>query len=910
MTLAATPTGPAYQVLYYNYVPNILERRDPYRPQHLQHAKQFAAEGKLALAGALLEPVDSALFVFHNTSREEIEEFVKDDPAVHGCCWVGCPVARPLLRALSSMDVLAGGLDGEAHAACPAPPGGATLHAFLGSVVFALLLLAFAYFSYCDFLRRHGKLRAAAELAGMDAEQLRRMLSDVDLLPEWARMPDVERAPFANQILAQARLRCRSPGCIGVVWPNVECAAIKMALADNFLERLMNSTTFWRPAFLARSGVRILGLSLGPVPPTLAGIKAGVPRWVAAAGAPQRAAQGPSRVFPQPSGDARRSAEAVVLEVEFAWASRMDLRMAIRILPDQYASGLLGRTLAGATTVRMGVRDMVIRGKARITVRPLLDEIPVAGGLKVSLMGAPEFSYRTSVLGGNPAFIRGLDSWINEFIKDVVLRPFLWPDGFVLDLAHLGATAFETPEGILNVQLVDATNLPRMDLIGRADPYVQLSVADKGKASSSVRSNTLEPVWNEEFPLLVHDSKQQRLKVALWDSETLLPDRLMGEVELPLEALDLSGAANDVWIPVPRFRKPASPAYDGAGTQAAAPAAAEEEPPPPPPGGRAEAPAPPGGAPRLRRWLSKGGVWGRQLAPAGAERPAEPPSEAELWRQRLHRLRRQQQLVQGSMGGGGGAMEQVWHLAAQRLHLLRQSLGSEMLVHLRVTYLRFAQQPAAGGARGGGGAAAAGAAAAMAAAVGVLHVHIDRAEKLVARKAGGFAKNMAVRVAVGSSGRYVKSTERGTAKAMVHRTDPIFEQTLEFIIDGVRNGNDTARQSDAEVSVSIWTFHLLLKPKFKGQVSFPLQDVVHGKRLRLDKYALQARRRAACAHACQAEGRWRTCLPGAAWRPPARAAAARVRPRQLSPRRLAQGVASGSIFLELRWTSAIDNWQL
>lgn len=428
------------------------------------------------------------------------------------------------------MDVLAGGLDGEAHAACPAPPGGATLHAFLGSVVFALLLLAFAYFSYCDFLRRHGKLRAAAELAGMDAEQLRRMLSDVDLLPEWARMPDVERAPFANQILAQ-------------VWPNVECAAIKMALADNFLERLMNSTTFWRPAFLARSGVRILGLSLGPVPPTLAGIK----------------------VFPQPSGDARRSAEAVVLEVEFAWASRMDLRMAIRILPDQYASGLLGRTLAGATTVRMGVRDMVIRGKARITVRPLLDEIPVAGGLKVSLMGAPEFSYRTSVLGGNPAFIRGLDSWINEFIKDVVLRPFLWPDGFVLDLAHLGAIAFETPEGILNVQLVDATNLPRMDLIGRADPYVQLSVADKGKASSSVRSNTLEPVWNEEFPLLVHDSKQQRLKVALWDSETLLPDRLMGEVELPLEALDLSGAANDVWIPVPRFRKPASPAYDGGG---------------------------------------------------------------------------------------------------------------------------------------------------------------------------------------------------------------------------------------------------------------------------------------------------------------------------------------------------------
>lgn len=37
-------------------------------------------------------------------------------------------------------------------------------------------------------------------------------------------------------------------------------------------------------------------------------------------------------------------------------------------------------------------------------------------------MGAPSFSYRTSVLGGSPAFLAGMDRWVNSFISDVVLR--------------------------------------------------------------------------------------------------------------------------------------------------------------------------------------------------------------------------------------------------------------------------------------------------------------------------------------------------------------------------------------------------------------------------------------------------------------------------------------------------------
>lgn len=84
-TVAMAASGspePIYHVLQYTYVPDILERRDPYRAEHLQGAKDMAAERKIVMAGALTDPVDGAIFVFRNVGRDEIEAFVKKDPYV------------------------------------------------------------------------------------------------------------------------------------------------------------------------------------------------------------------------------------------------------------------------------------------------------------------------------------------------------------------------------------------------------------------------------------------------------------------------------------------------------------------------------------------------------------------------------------------------------------------------------------------------------------------------------------------------------------------------------------------------------------------------------------------------------------------------------------------------------------
>ncbi len=70
-----------FHLLFYDYVPDIAERRTPFRPAHLDTARSYQSEGKLLMAGAFADSLDGATFVFKAT-REEVETFVANDPYV------------------------------------------------------------------------------------------------------------------------------------------------------------------------------------------------------------------------------------------------------------------------------------------------------------------------------------------------------------------------------------------------------------------------------------------------------------------------------------------------------------------------------------------------------------------------------------------------------------------------------------------------------------------------------------------------------------------------------------------------------------------------------------------------------------------------------------------------------------
>jgi uncharacterized protein YciI len=69
-------------LLFYEFVPDYLERRVEYRAKHLQLARETEAKGELILAGAYANPVDGAALLFQCATREIPERFVAADPYV------------------------------------------------------------------------------------------------------------------------------------------------------------------------------------------------------------------------------------------------------------------------------------------------------------------------------------------------------------------------------------------------------------------------------------------------------------------------------------------------------------------------------------------------------------------------------------------------------------------------------------------------------------------------------------------------------------------------------------------------------------------------------------------------------------------------------------------------------------
>lgn len=69
-------------VLLYDYVPNVVERRAPFRAAHLELYRAWRADGRLVMGGAIGDPPHGAIIVFEVDSPNEVEEFAEADPYV------------------------------------------------------------------------------------------------------------------------------------------------------------------------------------------------------------------------------------------------------------------------------------------------------------------------------------------------------------------------------------------------------------------------------------------------------------------------------------------------------------------------------------------------------------------------------------------------------------------------------------------------------------------------------------------------------------------------------------------------------------------------------------------------------------------------------------------------------------
>ena len=72
----------AHFLLLYDYPDDVLERRAPWREEHLALVREWKEDGRLLLAGAIGDPVSGGALAFRVDDEREIDEFMRLDPYV------------------------------------------------------------------------------------------------------------------------------------------------------------------------------------------------------------------------------------------------------------------------------------------------------------------------------------------------------------------------------------------------------------------------------------------------------------------------------------------------------------------------------------------------------------------------------------------------------------------------------------------------------------------------------------------------------------------------------------------------------------------------------------------------------------------------------------------------------------
>ena len=68
------------QLLFYDYVDDIVERRGPHRDAHLAHIGRWKDDGRIVMAGAISDPPHGGVLAMRVDDPALVEEFVTEDP--------------------------------------------------------------------------------------------------------------------------------------------------------------------------------------------------------------------------------------------------------------------------------------------------------------------------------------------------------------------------------------------------------------------------------------------------------------------------------------------------------------------------------------------------------------------------------------------------------------------------------------------------------------------------------------------------------------------------------------------------------------------------------------------------------------------------------------------------------------
>ncbi|XP_019154993.1 PREDICTED: synaptotagmin-3-like [Ipomoea nil] len=295
-------------------------------------------------------------------------------------------------------------------------------------------------------------------------------------LPSWVMNPDFERVEWLNLFIEH-------------MWPYLDKAVCG----------IVRSTT--QPIFAEYSGKYLIKsiefehLTLGTFTPKIHGIKS-----------------------------VKLIENQLIFELALRWAGNPNIVIALKLL---------------CLKIPVQLIEFQISARLRVILSPLLATFPCFSSILVSLMEKPNVDFGLKVLGGDLMAIPGLHHYIQETVSKEVSKLYLWPQTLEIPVLDSSVGAVKRPVGILHVKVLRARNLIDTDVFSKSDPYVTLNLGKEllSVKKTTVKMDTLDPVWNEDFKLTVKDPDTQVLELHLYDWEKFGTHDNLGMQVVPLKLL-------------------------------------------------------------------------------------------------------------------------------------------------------------------------------------------------------------------------------------------------------------------------------------------------------------------------------------------------------------------------------------
>eukprot|EP00439_Symbiodinium_sp_Y106_P012308 s2505_g1.t2 len=206
----------------------------------------------------------------------------------------------------------------------------------------------------------------------------------------------------------------------------------------------------------------------------------------------------------------------------------------------------------------LGIDRIRVQGQLLVRLGPLLEEVPVLGGIVACFLNPPDLELQYCGVAHcveSTMLANRFQKMVDVGLASALVLPHVFSvpigtEGQAVDRALL---AHPKPIGVLRVTAVRATNLREGWPLKRSrSPYLSLSLAGEEWQTSAVWSS-LNPEWDETHDFLVYD-KRQTLGIEIVDTNSLFLRKVIGYAD-PILATDTEAHSE---IPLALFDCPES----------------------------------------------------------------------------------------------------------------------------------------------------------------------------------------------------------------------------------------------------------------------------------------------------------------------------------------------------------------